>query len=1111
MDWTGIRRRARECHLEALALADGDRRASACLAAALKKADLQVQPFEPGKPFGAGVLGVLERDDGLVHVSVTLSPEDKFRVLAHELGHYHLHLDPRSEVTLANPGLSGDAIATGIARVEGYSERERKEVQADIFSCEFLCPSDWMRDELLIRGKTPSQVARELGIPESLALHQAIRALLLPSLPEPKAVKGSATIALDGTQRKAATWAGGPLLVDAGPGTGKTRTLIHRISHLLESGIPPTAILALTFSNRAAQEMRERLAAAHPKEAVEIWVGTFHAFGLELVTKWPSGVGRTSNVRVLDESDSLAILEERLAELPLKHYQNLYEPAYDLVNVLRAISRCKDELITPSVYLAEAAAALTSARTDEERERAEKAEEIGRAYEVYEAALKASDAVDFGDLIVHAISLIEHNAEVQKHLSGLKHVLVDEYQDVNFASAKLLKLLHAAGPNVWVVADERQSIYRFRGAEPTNVSRFVTDFKGERLSLDTNYRSSAPIVEAFQSFSASMGGGGMAGSWKPSRGAGAKVSLTVATTVRAEAEAIRDRIEFLRQQGVPYGEQVILARTHLTLARVTSVLEELGVPLLYLGDLFERDDIRPLLSLVSLGAESGGFGSTRVLTLPLYGGTREDCSKIIAWSKTQGLHPFVALERAAEIPELSDAGRRGAVQLGTELRGLENTSAWTLLTTWLFERSGYLREVALKSGTKAQQQLIAIYHLLKFCSDQVSTGNNSRKALLERVRRVEALNQDTAFRAIAAEASDIDAVRVMTVHGSKGLEFKAVHLPALASQYTPGNRKGLLCPPPPSLSRLVMDAPAHDAEEECLFFVALSRARDYLCLTRADKYTESRTSKESKYIERLPRSLDHRQHKGSGPAFSLPIAKGPTVRRPLYSEKELELYILCPAQYRFEMIDGFRGARDSSAYFAFHKCVYATVGWMEKEKTAGRTLTDSDAKAHLAEEWTSRGPADHPFEPYYRGMAQEMVSRLLTAMVSEDGEYGHEEWTIPLGAWKVTITPDRVLRSPSGAVTVQRLRTGKQTKSELEKPIYALLRAGAVARYPGKPVQVEAFYLSNGKRVPIDSGNDEKSLKKYLDAINGIEGGDFTPAPDPRRCPNCPAYFACHS
>lgn len=199
MDWTGIRRRARECHLEALALADGDRRASACLTAALKQADLQVQPFEPGKPFGPGVLGVLERDDGLVHVSVTLSPEDKSRVLAHELGHYHLHLDPRSEVTLANPGLSGDAIATGIAKVEGYSERERKEVQADIFSCEFLCPSDWMRDELLVRGKTPSQVARELGIPASLALHQAIRALLLPSLPEPKAVKGSATVALDGT------------------------------------------------------------------------------------------------------------------------------------------------------------------------------------------------------------------------------------------------------------------------------------------------------------------------------------------------------------------------------------------------------------------------------------------------------------------------------------------------------------------------------------------------------------------------------------------------------------------------------------------------------------------------------------------------------------------------------------------------------------------------------------------------------------------------------------------------------------------------------------------------------------------------------------------------
>lgn len=1111
MDWTEIRHRARDCHAAAIVQTKGDRRASELVKAALDKADLHLREFVPGKSFGPGVLGVLERQDGLVHVASTIAPDARAQVLAHELGHFHLHLDPRSETTLANRALSGDLIATGIARVEGYSDRERKEVQADVFSCEFLCPSDWMREEILVRGKTPSQIATELGIPDALALHQAIRAMLLPPLQERKVEEKGQTADLDKTQQDAATWAGGPLLVDAGPGTGKTRTLIRRISYLLAKGVPPTAILALTFSNRAAQEMRERLAAAHPQAAIEIWVGTFHAFGLELVTKWPSAIGRTAKARVLDESDSLALLEERLADLPLRYYQNLYEPAYELVNVVRAISRCKDELITPDAYLKEAEQALRGATSDDEREKAEKADEVGKVYQVYEAALKESDSVDFGDLIVHAIALIEQNAEVQQYIAGVQHVLVDEYQDVNFASSQLLKAIRARGANVWVVADERQSIYRFRGAEPTNVSRFVAEFSGTRLSLGTNYRSFAPIVEAFQTFSSTMGGGSMGASWHPIRGKGANVTLTVAATVRAEAEAIQTRIELLRKQGVAYGDQIILARSHLTLARVTSVLEELGVPLLYLGDLFERGDVRFLLSLISIGAEPGGVGLARVLTHPSYGGTRGDASNVIAWAREQKVHPFVGLLRAAEIPGLTDAGRDGAVRLGTELTGLENGSAWTLLTTWMFERSGYFKAISLAPNTRVQQQLIAVYHLLKFCSEQASTGNNSRKALLERIRRLEALNQDTVFRAVASEAADIDAVRVMTIHGSKGLEFAAVHLPALATRYMPSNRQAVRCPPPSGLPRLAMQTGDHDAEEECLFFVALSRARDYLCLTRAERYTESQKATASKFLERLPRSIERAQHNDGGPALSLPVLNGPGVKRAQYSERELEVYMRCPALYRFEIIDGLRGVRDSSAYLSFHRCVHATVKWLEVEKGAGHMPTRDAVIARLTDEWAVKGPVDHPFERYYRGLADEMVARVLDAMASESGEYAHEEWTVAIEGWKVTVTPDRVLHGADGSVTVQRIRTGKQTKSELTKPIYALLRAGAVARHPGKPVQVETFYLSSGKRVEIDSGDDDKRLQEYLDAIDGIEDGHFAPVPDARKCPNCPAYFACHA
>src|SRR5260370_1293277 len=168
-------------------------------------------------------------------------------------------------------------------------------------------------------------------------------------------------------------------------------------------------ILALTFSNKAAEEMRERLSAMNPYAAIEIWAGTFHAFSYELITKWPSSVGRTAAVRILDEAGSLALLEDNLAKLPLHYYQNLYEPAYELVHVLRAISRCKDELISPAAYRAEAEAALAAAISDEQSEAAEKALEVAAIYEIYEDELRRADAVDFGDLIALTLRILEDN------------------------------------------------------------------------------------------------------------------------------------------------------------------------------------------------------------------------------------------------------------------------------------------------------------------------------------------------------------------------------------------------------------------------------------------------------------------------------------------------------------------------------------------------------------------------------------------------------------------------------------------------------------------------------------------------------------------------------
>lgn len=385
-------------------------------------------------------------------------------------------------------------------------------------------------------------------------------------------------------------------------------------------------------------------------------------------------------------------------------------------------------------------------------------------------------------------------------------------------------------------------------------------------------------------------------------------------------------------------------------------------------------------------------------------------------------------------------------------------------------------------------------------------GQN-RKRFLAHIRRLEALNQDSSYRAVSSEASDIDAVRVLTIHGSKGLEFGAVHLPALATRYMPTTRQWVRCPPPETLTQLLSLPGDHDAEEECLFFVALSRARDYLSLSRAERYTMQNAGP-SKFLDKV--RVPSVRFSGSGKSFAPPLIKIPQLRRDDYSERELSLYMDCPARYRYEVVERLRGGPGETPYMQFHRCVYVTVSWLESERLAGRHADLAAGLERLQVEWSTQGPVGHGFEAYYRVAARQMIRAMASAIEREVGTYDRQEWKVGLGEAPVSVTPDRVLITQEGLVRVLRNRTGKKTKSEPDRPLYALLRRGAQQRYPGKQISVETFYLASGDIVVVPSGNDDKKLQKYVDAIAAIEGGEFPANPvDQRKCPNCPNYFSC--
>ena len=621
-------------------------------------------------------------------------------------------------------------------------------------------------------------------------------------------------------------------------------------------------------------------------------------------------------------------------------------------------------------------------------------------------------------------------------------------------------------------------------------------------------------MRVFQRFGAGMAAAPRPpASWTPRRGNVGGVYHSCAPDLASETAGLGARIAALKQSGVPYREQAVLARTHLTLARLAKHLEADGIPILYLGDLFERPEIRDLLSLISIGAEYGGAGLVRVAQFPEYGATRADALAVLAEAERCGESIATVCARADTLADVSTEGTRGLALLSEHIKDVEPyTSAWRLLTLYLFERSNYLLPLIHAADVPSQQALVAIYQLLKFCREHHDrhAGMGERRRLLETIRRLERLDDDRAFRVVPPEAEDIDAVRFMTIHASKGLEFDAVHLPVVASRYLPAGRQPSRCPAPLGFERVEISAAEHEAEEECLFFVALSRARDVLSISHAEHYTARQRSNPSKFLNELGGVLPVARRLPARTIADTRFVLDRPAPRDEYEEQHLQLYADCPARYRYEVVEGLRGPRDASAYLAFQGCVRRVIAWIGTERQADTVVTPEAAVERLDVDWSERGPVGHGYEAIYRRAAQEMVRQAAAVLASDAGEPLDTVWRMTIAGRPVIAMPDRAVRLPDGSIVVQRIRTGRKTKSETGKAIWAFLQAAGRAMFPGQKVQLRAFYPATGEQVPIVPDDPADSFATYTDAIAGIERGDFTPKLS-RACPSCQFYFICTS
>ena len=1129
--WDMIRARARQQRAIVCAATGGDTSAAALLSAADTLTGLRRVGVPPDDTLLYGSEAVLH--SGVIWYRDDVEPWRALFYQAHEYAHYWHHGGGDSSFCAESDmdiEASEDGIPFGAQRVEGYGPHERRELEANVYAREFLLPSDELKRWFIEEGLDASAIAARTSMPEGLVFHQLSLSLLTPDTATPEEEESPpADLTLDPSQETAAYVPRGPLLVEAGPGTGKTRTLVGRILHLLkmkEPPAPPSSILTLTFSNKAAEEMRTRVAAAAPSEAPFIWMGTFHAFGLELLRKYGTKLGLPEKPTVIDPVDALFFMENSLPELGLDHYQNLYDPAMFLRDILNAISRAKDELAGPLDYQSRAEEMRGKAKTEEEIEAAEKALEVSRVYSFYQDYLEKNHLLDFGDLIFKSVILLRKHPDVRSDVRNkYQHVLVDEYQDVNTASRLLLRELAGSGEGLWVVGDARQAIYRFRGAAPINMHLFTTDFPGAiKVSLEVNNRSQEKIVSAFSGLATKMGisvGPDFAG-WKSRRGdTGGRVWLEIAEDEVAEAEGLSREIERQKRANIRYRDQAVLCRSHTILTRVGAILEKEGIPVLYLGNLFERPEIRDLLSLVALACEPNGRGLVRVARFDEYGIPLSDVRALLALARERSI-PFPrALNLAVEMENITPAGKAGIEKLSRHLDGLcYGSSAWSLLTQYLFNRSEYLRSLLTEEKVIGQQKRLAIYQLLLFAHDLrdrfAQTGKDPKRGFLAYIRRLEIFGEEKQLRQTPACADGIDAVRMLTIHASKGLEFSAVYLPYLSTRYFPSQRQPDHCKLPPGLLPGADDN-WHGEEEECLFFVAVSRARDSLCLSRARQY-RGQPRNPSRLLSMIPSALlgppdGSTTWMRSEPAIEHPRIAPPT-ELPVFTERALGVYLDCPRQFYYEFVLGLSGRREDSAYLQFHLCVYRTLRWGKEEIAAGREITAAALQQKLDEIWDAHGPREHIYEAIYRGEAEKMINRAFHRRSGSRGQAIDVEWEIPLTYGKITLKPDHIEILEEGSnplALIQRMRTGRRSKSESDKEIYALYQRAVQESDLQAQSRIQILYLATDEveDVEMSKRKIDSRLEKYDEAMAGIIQERFPPTRDDRLCPRCPHYFIC--
>ena len=633
---------------------------------------------------------------------------------------------------------------------------------------------------------------------------------------------------LNDKQKEAVLHFEGPLLILAGAGSGKTRVLTHRIAYLIEEHqVPPYHILALTFTNKAANEMRERVNNIIEYGAGSIWVSTFHSTCVRILRRFIDHLGYDNAFTIYDSDDQKSLMKDICKQL------NIDTKKYKERTFLNAISSAKDELKTPEQYADEVAKEYNK-------------KIFGRVYKEYQKRLKQNNALDFDDLIMLTVQLFQQNAEILNHYQErFPFILVDEYQDTNTVQFELIRLLAMKYKNLCVVGDDDQSIYKFRGANIYNILNFEKHFEDAKvIKLEQNYRSTQNILDAANSVISNNVGRKDKRLWTDN-GAGDRITFEQLESGFEEADYVARSIARLVRKGeARYKDCAVLYRTNAQSRLFEEKFIATNIPYKIVGgvNFYARKEIKDILAyLKTIDNGHDDLAVKRIINVPKRGIGATSINKVTDYALEKGIDFYTALRYVDEVPGMArSAGKiKPFVMFIQSLRARAEMDSVSQLIQAIIDETGYVDELKAEGTDEAEQRIENIDELINKAVDyEQGEENPTLSGFLEEV----ALVAD-----IDGLDENSDYVVLMTLHSAKGLEFPNVYLA--------GMEDGLF---PSYMSITSDDATSEIEEERRLAYVGITRAKEHLTITSARMRMvrgETQFNKVSRFVKEIPREL----------------------------------------------------------------------------------------------------------------------------------------------------------------------------------------------------------------------------------------------------------------